>query len=370
MLVCHSCFGESAALQARFEKQGKDGDCPTCGCHNTKIIEAAELADLFEGLYEHYEPLDGDPYRRRKDGITGLGPDAGDDSLAEILRNEWGVFSDAIDDDTAEAILSEIWPGYTGEYTRRGDRGWREVAEEWDRLKSSLMHDWRFFHSGRPVDEVVRQVLDPWSGFLDSPLRRREWNRARIQPRRNQVFTPQQMGAPPAEQARGGRANPPGISYLYVASDPATAVAEVRAELGDWVTVARVAIPQEPMRMLDLSQDIRIIDPFEHNDLHQALMVRELLLTFGFELRRPIRPSDSAFDYVATQFIAEYFRQTGFGGIIFPSSLANGVNAVFFDPQGASIDECAEVTIGSRTVEVIDELEFNRRENRRRVGRA
>ena len=116
------------------------------------------------------------------------------------------------------------------------------------------------------------------------------------------------MGAPPPEKARAGRANPAGIPHLYVASDRATAVAEVRAEPGDWVTVATVTIHTEPMQILDLTRNVRIVDPFAHKDLHEALMLRELLQVFSYELGRPIRASDSEFDYVTTQFIAEYFR--------------------------------------------------------------
>jgi hypothetical protein len=125
MLVCPSCFGESQALSARFAERGADRDCPTCGDEDVKVLEASELSDLFEGIKDHYQPLIGDSYRLGKFGISGLGSDPDDDSLVEILREEWEVFSDAIDDDTAELILTEIWPGYTGQYMHRGNKAWQ-----------------------------------------------------------------------------------------------------------------------------------------------------------------------------------------------------------------------------------------------------
>lgn len=366
MLVCSSCFGDSATLTARFQERGTDGDCPTCDTTAMKVLEASELSDLFEGLKQHYEPLIGDSYRIGKYGITGYGPDTGHDSLVEILRDNWEVFSDAIEDDTANEILTEIWPGYAGEYMRRPDSGWREVEREWERLKQSLMHEWRFLQAGKPVDELISRLLDPWSELLGSPLQSRDWRRARIQESRGKVIAASEMGAPPPERARAGRANPAGIPHLYVASDQATAVAEVRAEPGDWVTVATVTITPEAMNVLDLTRDVRILDPFAHKDLHEALMLRELLQLFAYELGRPIRASDSEFDYVATQFIAEYFRDKGLGGIIFPSSLANGTNAVFFDPAAATIGDGVQVTVWSKSVDVVDEREFDQRDRKRR----
>ena len=94
MLVCPSCFGHSDVLTAHFEKHGKLGTCPTCGGEAVRLLEASELSDFFEGLREYYDPLIGDLYRLRKDGIHGIGPGSGDDSLVDILREDWEVFSE------------------------------------------------------------------------------------------------------------------------------------------------------------------------------------------------------------------------------------------------------------------------------------
>ena len=97
-------------------------------------------------------------------------------------------------------------------------------------------------------------------------------------------------------------------------------------------------------------------------------MLRELIQVFSYELGRSIRPSDVKFDYVTTQFIAKYFRDMGLGGIVFPSSLTSGSDAVFFDPKVATISDCVEATVWSKSVDVVDAEEFERRDRSRRRG--
>jgi hypothetical protein len=366
MLVCPSCFGDSDALKARFKERGSIGTCPTCGDKGVTVLDASELSDLFGGLKAHYEPLTGDEYRLGKNGIYGFGPDTGDESLVEILRDDWEVFSDRVDDEHAEDILRSVWPGYVGEYQRDGSQTWRQVCDEWENLKRSLMHEWRFFHRGRRVGEGVGRLLDPWVEALGTSLITRTWKRARRQESRNEAFGPHEMGAPPPHKARAGRANPPGIPHLYVASDAGTGVAEIGAEPGDWVTIATVEIQCDSLPVLDLTRDVRVVDPFGHDDLHEALMLRELLQVFSYELSRPVRSTDHEIDYVVTQFLSEYFRAHGFGGIVYSSSVADGTNAVFFDPSIGEVSNCVQREVWSKSVDVVDEREFERRERGRR----
>lgn len=353
MLVCPSCFGESTILKQHFAEHGTHGTCPTCGTHDTTPADASTLSDLFSGLEAHYEPLCGDLYRLRKDGVYGMGEESGNDSLVTVLREDWDLFSDLIDDDDAEAILKCVWPDYIGEYGRRGSTLWREVGEHWATLRYSLMHERRFFYD-TTTRFVVQTLLDSWVEELGSPLGRTVWWRARIQPSKETCFQPLEMGPPPPGVARGGRANPAGIPHLYVASDVATAIAEVRAEPGDWVTVVRVELQSSKMTVLDLTELIGTIDPFDHMDLDYVLMVRQLLETFAQELSRPVRAADSELEYVVTQFLSEYFRCHGYGGIVYNSAVAQGVNAVFFNAGLATISEPRTMRVLSKSVEVVD----------------
>ncbi|MCZ6652009.1 MAG: RES family NAD+ phosphorylase [Planctomycetota bacterium] len=366
MDVCQSCFGESAALQRRFDERGVGGCCPTCGAEKVQVLDAGQLSDLFEGLKDYYEPLIGDRYPLGKDGVRGLGPDTGDDSLVEILRESWDVFSDAVSDEKANEILESVFHGYIGEYMRRGADLWREVSIEWDRLKQYLKHEWRFFETAGPTDNAFVRTLDAWVEALGSQITCRRWYRARIQDSREARFGDDTMGAPAPEKARAGRANSSGIPHLYVASDERTAVSEVRAEPGEWVTLATVEIVGDDLRVLDLTRVVRIVDPFATPDLHQALMVREFLNILSYELSRPVRPDDHEIDYVATQFLSEYFRKQGLSGIVYPSALAEGTNAVFFDPTIGRTGDCEQRFVWSKALDIVDPAEFERRDRKRR----
>lgn len=56
-----------------------------------------------------------------------------------------------------------------------------------------------------------------------------------------QLFKPLEMGRPPIEKCiTPYRANPIGISYLYMASNIETALKEIRAKEGDYVTIAEI----------------------------------------------------------------------------------------------------------------------------------
>lgn len=363
MQVCPKCFGESAALGARFEEAGSPGECPTCGAKGVRVLNAADLSDLFQGLESHYEPLCGDPYTLGKEGISGIGPDTGDDPLVTILREDWEVFSDRIDDEQADEILSSVWPGYTGEYLSRPSKRWREVHDEIEDVKRRLRVSGSDLSDG---EAPLRSLLDPWVESLGSHITTTSWVRARIHDSRGSPYPTEEMGPPPAEKATAGRANRKGVPFLYVASDEPTAIAEVRAEPGDWVTLVRVDVPSKGTLVLDLTRDVRVIDPFAHADLDEPLMVREFLHQFGYELSRPIRRRDAEVEYVPTQMISEYFRANGYSGIVFPSSVAAGINAVFFEPASATISTPAERGVWSKTLDVVDGREFDRRGRLRR----
>ena len=59
------------------------------------------------------------------------------------------------------------------------------------------------------------------------------------------------MGQAPSHLCKGGRINPPGFSYLYLASNEETAALEVRATPADLFTIAHVSLCNDPL-MLDL----------------------------------------------------------------------------------------------------------------------
>jgi RES domain-containing protein len=367
MFVCRHCFGDSPALRARLKECGSIGDCDGCNTNRVRVVDAAELRDLFEGLRKVYQPVF-NRYHYGKRGIQGFEPCAGDDALSQVMTENWEVFSDAIDEDTKESILGCVWPDYFGAYMSLGKSNKPDVNDHWDRLKQELMHKWRFFRDGGAGKDFVALWLEPFLGELESKTNIQKWWRARIQEPDAPTFKPDEMGAPPATRATAGRANPSGIPHLYVASTASTAVAEVRAEPGDWVSVAKVTIARSPLKVLDLTKDVTVIDPFAHPDLEAAIVARDLLRIFAYELSRPVRASDQPLEYVVTQFLSEYFRRCGFDGILYPSALNDkGMNAVFFNARIGKVSLCEKRVIVSKAVRMVTVDVFNKRQ-RRQMG--
>jgi hypothetical protein len=129
--------------------------------------------------------------------------------------------------------------------------------------------------------------------------------------------------------------NARGISVFYGATGASTAVAEVRPPVGSKVAVARFAITR-PLRLLDLTvldkvnDDGSIFDPTLKRRLERVSFLR----TLGQRITRPVMPDDEAFEYLATQAIADFLateNEPRLDGIMFSSAQSkDGRNVVLF----------------------------------------
>jgi len=129
--------------------------------------------------------------------------------------------------------------------------------------------------------------------------------------------------------------NARGISVFYGATDAGVAIAEVRPPVGSKAAVARFVIIR-PLRLLDLTALEKvhdrgsIFDPSLKNRLERAAFLQSL----GLRITRPVMPDDEAFDYLATQAIADFLateNEPRLDGIIFQSAQSKeGRNVVLF----------------------------------------
>jgi len=133
-----------------------------------------------------------------------------------------------------------------------------------------------------------------------------------------------------------GRTNPAFIKYLYTAEDPYTALVEVRPYLESKVSVAEILI-NEPISVADFSYDT-----YENFEGFEQILILIIMHDFS-------KPNNSkSKNYIATQYIAEFIKSLGFGGIKFNSSLYKiGRNITIF-----SYDKCQPVS--SRLYEIED----------------
>ena len=160
--------------------------------------------------------------------------------------------------------------------------------------------------------------------------------RARINPTQtladNRPLPRIRMSAPPSDFTEPGRLNPEGIPYLYVASDPHTAVAEVRPWVGAHVTVAGIKINRD-IEIIDFTNETPVGRfpgaNFPGSESGAETVWRELLT---YTMSIPLQPKHPV-SYVPTQYFAEVLKAEGLGGVKYKSSLnPKGFNIAIFDP--------------------------------------
>ena len=119
---------------------------------------------------------------------------------------------------------------------------------------------------------------------------------------------------------KNGRANPSGISVLYLAEDEKTAIYEVRPFISQDVSVAQIELTKN-LKIFDFCKYVVKEDEPKNSLLLQMLSVLFSEVTHENEM-----------DYLPSQYLCAYIHELGFDGIRFESSLnQDGKNIVLFD---------------------------------------
>ena len=143
--------------------------------------------------------------------------------------------------------------------------------------------------------------------------------------------------APPKGSASSGRANSEGISVLYLADSPSTAVLEVRPLIGQDVSVAKVKILDE-LKLFDFTRKDGFL-----SDFGNALSYMVISKAFS----EPF--SGKSLDYAPTQYLCEYIKRLGFDGIKYNSAMKNDAyNIAIFnidDPKKYRIIKSEVLTV-------------------------
>ena len=203
-----------------------------------------------------------------------------------------------------------------------------------------------------------RYILNnEWDNFIKTILftaKKRErilkkggpWHRARIGKKEDKwridinPLPPQEIKAPPNKKACEGRINPRGISYLYLANDVKTAISEVRPWLKESVTVG----------FFDLIRDLNFVDASQ--DKHMSFFFKKIPTNepsekweqhvwgdINHSFSVPITTREEHIYYVPTQYLSECFKNAGYDGIIYKSSLTeDGYNIALFTPKNAVLN--------------------------------
>lgn len=316
---CTQCFSDTA-IATKINIEGEVSRCSYCGSNQVFCIEPYRLSDKLEiftyGLAE------------ASDGL----------SLREILI-AYGVFDEQ--HNNIERLTQEIFGKSLSGKKYNFIFQIENYGNHWEDFKAEIMHRNRFFprttiYSALFSDmekskgaAVFFQLLEQ----LKSPIYPVDvFYRARIS---DSTLTADDMGCPPVKIATGGRANPPGIPYLYLSSDIETSISEVRPSNTSRIFVSNFNSLNN-LFVLDLTNPRLLCSAasFEEEQLSDVLSYLDLLELLSYELSKPVRPENSHLDYIPTQFLCEFIKSAAkFDGILFRSSFSGGKNYVFFNAE-------------------------------------
>lgn len=315
MYCCAGCF-DDIHLSNHINKIAMlTGNCSYCGAVAIGVIAPAQLRDEFQAVAAAY---------LESSSAEAL-------TLLQWFNLDWKTFS-LLDDVAATKLLCDILDdeGFADRKFQPVGSDSESPVVKWSEFRDEMLARNRFFFR-QNLDLVgLKKVLEKLGiGAGDFGF---NVFRARIC-EDDHEFQLIELGMPPAKLAKSGRANPVGIPYLYTASTPTTAVAEVRPHPGDRVCVARIELSKS-VRLVDLRNPRRSVSPVMtllEEEIADFRHQMPFLAHLEEELSKPVLPRAGNLEYLPTQYLCEFIKNCGFDGVVFRSSLSEGVNVTLFN---------------------------------------
>lgn len=334
MNCCMNCFIDNYILKYIFDN-GINDNCDYCGSKNIKCIDVTDLSEIFSPLIETYDPEENFLPADQLGSLHGK-------YLSEILQDKWEIFS-SDDSMLNKKILEDMFrsnnhsdpePYLLDSYWQDADDYWGALDENeidtknlWEEFKDNLKYKNRFFIPSKfdfkDIDKTLKHLTRTF-------YKGRIFNRAR-KCSTNIKLNNSAMGKPPAKLSSGGRANPPGIPYLYLGNKPETCIAEIRPFKYEFATLAEFEL-LEDATLINLKSPM-VQSPFIFGaDIKYFKFDAPLLRIFNKTLGEPINESESFLEYLPSQYLCELIKNIGYEGIIYDSSqFKDGYNIVFFN---------------------------------------
>lgn len=338
MNCCTNCF-ESQYIKSIILNNKTIGNCDYCKSQDVSVYEASELSPFFKGIIDLYDVDTENGKSLDIQIVLDFYKKVFTQKLIE-KNNVKQLIADGIRDDIADyqSILDDPVKLRFHNSSVEDDVN-QMLFLSWDRFSEEIKTVNRF-HLKNPLD--LEKLKSLFKHFQKELPKGKKFYRARISdnPKGYQI---EQMGNPPNELAKSGRANPNGISYLYLANDITTTLYEVRASLFDYVTVGTFRL-EESISVVNLSRSTYDVFRLAELESLESVMIHGSFIDkLEQELSKPRRRSDSELDYLPTQYISELIKSIGFDGIEFKSSLySEGVNVAIFNPEKF---KCLEVEV-------------------------
>jgi hypothetical protein len=337
--VCRDCLN-NRLLQGVASDENV-GLCLRCGRSSSEILRIGELSGLLRNVANCYV--------EEETPCAGI---AGSDSIGVLIQEDWDVFADWTSEDqvSLDELVSTILmhsvpydeqvlePDYRyGSFVRQDEllvEYWEEGLEEF--LESGL--DILITAKGGGADtEPLKTAFEDYS---ESVPQRTGFFRARTitDRRRIEPFEPRELGAPPAEVVKSGRANRQGEPVLYAANTEKIAIAEVRPWRGAAVAVARMESSRE-LRLVNLVDSPGFENPFTDELILWKTALQSLFSYLSEELSLPVIPGAEDTEYRVSQQLCELVKDAGYDGIKYMSSTnINGYNVALFDTDSLELE--------------------------------
>lgn len=362
-VLCHQCIGDEY-LKNHVNQSGKRRKCSYCNkTMNSILLE--EMTEFVNDVFDEYyvktpdEPTalqqmmisdkeseyswerEGEPVIYAIMNSANI-PESVARDIQEILSNKY--FS------PDHASIGEETEFSEGSYYIEKEASRNILQREWHKFEMSLKSETRFVnhpmsaHLGGIFSDIDQlKTLDGRPLVVDAgpDTKIDTIYRARVFQSDEKLITAlclptQHLGPPPMRLALAGRMNAQGISVFYGANDPTVAITEVRPPVGSQVVVALFQIIR-PLRLLDLTalKEVKSMGSLFDPQFQKQLKREEFLRSLSEHMTRPVMPDDEAFDYLPTQFIADFLatsRTIKLDGILFPSTQSknNARNIVLF----------------------------------------
>ena len=338
MNCCTNCF-ESSYINAIILGNKTTGNCDYCKSENVNIYDASELNPFFLGIIDLYEVDNANGKSLESQIITDFHKKVFTQKLidtnnikpliAEIIKDDIADYQSVFDNPVRLRFYNT---GIEKDVTQPLFLSWDKFSEEIKTVNR--------FHFVNALD--LEKLKSLFKHFQKDYKKGKKFHRARIS-NNPQGYVIEQMGNPPTDLAKSGRANPNGISYLYIANDITTTLYEARASLFDYVSVGTFKL-EDDIRVVNLSRST--YDVFrlaELESLEEVMIHGSFIDRLEEELSKPRRKNDSELDYLPTQYLSELIKSMGFDGIEFRSSLySEGYNVAIFYPEKF---KCIEVNV-------------------------
>lgn len=330
MNCCIECFSDPQ-IQAMISANGKYGNCDFCKKTNVLICtvdEPSDVSDLISEVLNVYE--------ESEDG----------ESLFSTIIDNWNIFrkDSPSSYDLVAAFCSTVYGddeknhnknvciprSYADEYGIFSGHTWREFS---DAIKTKNRFCNGYFKADRLASFVGYSITKYTKGT--------EFFRARICDG-IMGYPKEKMGSPPSGKRKSGRVNPEGIGVLYLTSDEATALREVRASAFDFVTVAKFRLLKE-IKVVNISGLNRISPAVYSSSIESLAANIQTFSDIAKEIAKPLRRNDSSLEYLPTQFITEFIKSRGYAGVSYTSTMGTGgTNIAVFDE---TLFECESVHV-------------------------